>query len=301
MAAEMQDIRILRDRFVDLTYRSFEAMRCNNEVEIRRYNDTHKYTKQAKGRHMRDTILIDLQSWFQLFHPLLNKAISPTESTIDLLHGPKISRACRVLHIHYLVLTMRLSNFGDDEARREKAFDTFGDVFEAIIQHAEEAFSNSSSSNQPPRHLLFSMEHGLIEPLYFTVLKCREPTKRAKALQLLDSCSQEAAWDGPLMTVIAREAVRVETSLHGRMSCDLTGNLELVTPGDDDFRTAAEFIWKFRGDEMAEICRVFAVALLEMDWERRTALVQIHYKGGTVSAVCAAEICPARQSARLDV
>ncbi|ORY15481.1 hypothetical protein BCR34DRAFT_178678 [Clohesyomyces aquaticus] len=260
----MAHVTALRDSFVLLEYRSYQAMRCDRGVP-----DDQTVARKS--------ILEDFQRWFQLFWLVLD-TIFP-EGNEPKPQYDQISKQCRLLHIRYLIMTMRLANQGPS---REIVFDTFEDSFAEIIRHAEALLGAS-----PPR-LLFTMDMELIEPLYFAAMKCREPTKRARALNLLNSCTQEGIWDGPLMAAIARYAVCLEEAL---FETEFPSS-QLHSTKDEYSSSVADRMWNHRRAVNAETCRVSSLALLSVDWKHRTAFVECGHAGGKVRTMCTAATLP---------
>lgn len=260
-------LQALRAKFLCLKFRGLQALN-HSKTES---SAVHVQGQDTHGTHSALTVLFDLKLWFQLFQPALD-AVNSRYSTPSSMVAQTFKQ-CQVLYIHYLTLTMRLSSFCSEA--RETAFDSFETCFDAIVSHAEKLISQG-------QHLHFTLDMGLVEPLYFTILKCREPDKRLAALKLLNLCRQEGAWDGPLMASIAQQAIRVEAALCG---FEQYGEEELAS-GTISLPDCAQVIWNMREDINAERCRVFAVSLPSIDWEHRSALVEFHHHHGTASAIC---------------
>jgi hypothetical protein len=72
---------------------------------------------------------------------------------------------------------------------------------------------------------LFIVEMGIIQPIYFTVLKCSELTKREIALGSLRMCGLTGIWDGLTMKSITEYVVQFQMELATRLSDG--GKLEL--------------------------------------------------------------------------
>ncbi|EON62897.1 hypothetical protein W97_02122 [Coniosporium apollinis CBS 100218] len=90
----------------------------------------------------------------------------------------------------------------------EVVFDAFDDTFRRIVLLSEELlrkkFAGSSANT-------FSIEMGIVYPLYLTAVKCRIVDLRAKAIQLLLSVPQpEGIWDGRVMAKIAEQVKQIE-------------------------------------------------------------------------------------------
>lgn len=266
----VQAFQAIRTQFLCLKFRILQALRYN-EAEDPSSQPCERGFVQGEQNYS-TALMVELQRWFMFFQPALLAAKQIRQ--IKNATNSQMSDECLLLHMHYLILDMRLSCFYPEP--RETAFDYFEGSFDTIIRYAETLI------RERQRHLLFTLDMGLIEPLYLTVLKCREPNKRISALRLLQSCRQEAAWDGPLMTSIARRAIRMEAAL-----TRTDGPEELLPdiPTDYLFDTA-KIVWDFRGDPKAEHCRVSAVALPSIDWERRRAFTEFYHRLGRLSANC---------------
>jgi hypothetical protein len=259
----------LRDKFFCLKFHALQAM-SGDKVEGRSNYLCERDLRQ-KDQQTRNAVLADLQRWFYLFQPALDVAMHPRSTTDSV--NPQLLTECRLLHIHYLILVMRLSSFCPEP--RETSFDNFEASFDALIRHARTLVNEN-------QHRLFTLDMGLIEPLYFTVLKCREPNKRLSALELLNLCRQEAAWDGPLMASVAHCVIRVEAAL------TTTDNLDELLPesANVSLYDSARAVWHFKSSLKAERRRVSAVALPSVDWGRRSALVEFYHSCGRVWANC---------------
>ena len=84
-------------------------------------------------------------------------------------------------------------------------YDVFTNEFEQIVSLAE----SLSTVNRTDR-VFFTMEMGVVQPLYVTVLKCREYTIRHRAIALLKKTGREGIWNGPLAALVAEKAVAFE-------------------------------------------------------------------------------------------
>ena len=269
-------VNLARHSFMCLKYRSYQVLRCDDVATTPGKPSSNG--SQVHNFSIIETFLADLKSWFRLFQSVL-------ESTIDRTHEPnsqdaKLGIECRILLIQYFLLSIRLSNAG--EVARETTYDTLGESFDAIIQHAGAIVGTKQSC-------LFTLDLGIIEPLYYTVLKCREPEKRLRALRLLDSSAQEAAWDGPLMTNIAKCVLFHEAALHGWREDQPSVWTESTS------KCMADYVWGFRDDPSAEMHRIRAVAL-RSSWGSRTAVVEAYHGGGTMEFSCAASSLPLYQA-----
>jgi len=85
-------------------------------------------------------------------------------------------------------------------------------VFDRYLQEFAEITERSSSvlleKNKTPGR--FTLELGLVPPLAWTVIRCRHPQIRRRALSLLEKTPREGLWDPKLVAWLAREAVVLE-------------------------------------------------------------------------------------------
>ncbi|KAF2032079.1 hypothetical protein EK21DRAFT_87459 [Setomelanomma holmii] len=140
----MPNLRLLSDRLTVLEYRGHQAMRLDRAAIA--------------------PTLADLRHWYTFFE--FSSVVDGDHNEIGI--DPMdcyFSGSGRILHIRYMIIYMRLSAFLEAS---ETAFDEYQDSFAVIIQHAEAIVSTTNQK-------MFTMEMELIEPLYFTILKCREP------------------------------------------------------------------------------------------------------------------------------
>jgi hypothetical protein len=100
----------------------------------------------------------------------------------------------------------------------ETIFDEKTQEFAAIIALASTLMKSSYSYISLPQRLSardpvsFTFEMGVIAPLYFVALKCRDGQLRRKAISLLSICTprREGFWDADILTYVARRAVELE-------------------------------------------------------------------------------------------
>ncbi|KAK5457907.1 hypothetical protein LTR20_008654 [Exophiala xenobiotica] len=80
-------------------------------------------------------------------------------------------------------------------SRSEIVFDGYRDHFVAIVEHAEIYLRYNSAGTAADQLLISGLEPGIIPPLYFCAMKCRDPVLRRKAVTLMRSAPrQENLW-----------------------------------------------------------------------------------------------------------
>lgn len=108
------------------------------------------------------------------------------------------------LQLYYTLLSIILRN---PFAPTEMIFDSYTSSFDLILTLCQSLLDSSTPTTQ---HLL-SFDIGVLPPLFFTVLKCREPRIRNEALGLLKlGPEQEGLWQRESMAVYAEWKVAVE-------------------------------------------------------------------------------------------
>lgn len=123
-------------------------------------------------------------------------------------HPDAASHLLLYYHVTRIWLSTRL-------AVAQAAFDAYTYDFEQIIHHAEVYILANADS-------IFTFEVGAIPPLYMTAVKCRIPSLRRKALQLLLKAPQkESIWGAATTAQLAATLMEVEEEGLGLPSpCD---------------------------------------------------------------------------------
>ncbi|PYH28221.1 Zn(II)2Cys6 transcription factor [Aspergillus neoniger CBS 115656] len=121
------------------------------------------------------------------------------------------SRVTSLLRVQYMVtlIWMKTCLAGD-----EMVFDYYKPGFEELVHHAAEFLRpdrgrERKTTCSPPGY--FTLEAGIIPPLYYTATKCRDPLVRREAIRLLHTCPQkEGMWHMKLLAKVAELVVAVE-------------------------------------------------------------------------------------------
>lgn len=140
-----------------------------------------------------------MQRWLQTFDTLLQN--SGTQM------GTRNLRAALLLKIHHTTATVLLRTSLSSEQC----------VFDAHLDHLKSIVSLSASLLEAPGSLeirpSFSMDLGIIVPLYLTVVSCRDPAVRRQALSFLSRLSlsrQEGNWNANDASRVGRWVIYVE-------------------------------------------------------------------------------------------
>lgn len=95
----------------------------------------------------------------------------------------------------------------------EKTFDFFLDEFEDMVSEVEKMSSSLQLKDAEPleiEHIGFTMELGIIHPLFFMAVKCRDWTLRRRAIAQLKKAGKEGVWEGPITAVLAQRIMELE-------------------------------------------------------------------------------------------
>lgn len=198
--------------------------------------------------------LAALRRWACAFESILDGStsrISSAEGARPGVGSGEEAKQYAVLWISYLVIYITLSTCLESD---ESSYDSFQPQFESIVEQAELILKGCVDGTSTERKR-FSFEMNVIQPLYFTSLKCRDSTLRHHAISLLKTSGQEGVWDGKMLGIVAKYVAEHEES----QSC--------VELGSSMFRDEKMVIH--------ESARVHGVALDVLD--RTSGKVHIEY------------------------
>ena len=110
-----------------------------------------------------------------------------------------------LLRIHNYTATVLLAELLHPN---QTIFDAFDDTFQSIVHLSDQLLEYKLGS---PWADTFSVELGVVQPLYITAIKCRVPQVRARAIKLLLAVPhQEGIWNGLVMGKIAEQVKIME-------------------------------------------------------------------------------------------
>ncbi|CCT76098.1 uncharacterized protein FFUJ_11878 [Fusarium fujikuroi IMI 58289] len=149
----------------------------------------------------------DLDCWLSLFkHSYEDIANNDSEESLPLT----------LLRIHHaMAYVMAGTCIAPSD---ELAYDLFKSSFDSVVSlsdHILEAAASVMAADiicgACTEKFSFSADMGIILPLYYTILKCRCPVTRRRALKVLLPVShQEGIWNGPLAAAIACRVIQIE-------------------------------------------------------------------------------------------
>jgi hypothetical protein len=95
----------------------------------------------------------------------------------------------------------------------ESSFDVFEYEFEDMIVQVEKMADDLGMHEGPPldnEATPFTMDLGIIHPLFFIATKCRNWALRRRAAVELRRAGREGVWEGPIMAVVADRIAQIE-------------------------------------------------------------------------------------------
>ncbi|KAH8433436.1 Zn(II)2Cys6 transcription factor domain-containing protein [Aspergillus melleus] len=144
-----------------------------------------------------ETLRLKLQRWKLVF------------TTFQGGESLQSNPAASVLLTFHIAATIMVSTCLSE---RQLSFDDHTSQFRRLVHHARIALTPASDSDrQPHRHTPFTFETGPGLPLYYAVIRCRDPTLRREALALLKQTPQvQAFFKCPSWIRLADMAIRLE-------------------------------------------------------------------------------------------
>lgn len=155
----------------------------------------------------------ELMVSFQIHVMGLLKRLREWDASMTSIEGDLSDRdsvAAKILRVREIYCRLKVSNCLNDGY--ECLWDSYLDDFERLVGLCEGVVPGLRMIGPTAKVTkTFTLDTGVIPTLYFTVLKCRDPHLRRKALALLEGCKhQEGAWNGPLIAHCAEKVVKVE-------------------------------------------------------------------------------------------
>ncbi|KAI9808183.1 MAG: hypothetical protein M1825_004640 [Sarcosagium campestre] len=160
------------------------------------------------------------------------------------LQNPKAQRAIQLLKMHERTLQVDLSIDVASKAANETHYDLFTpeldevlSLAEAVIEKSIEPVDRYSSTRQTAS---FTLDAGIISPLFVIAGTCRDPRIRRKAIRLMRSSPRkEGVWDGMLAARVAERIVSLEEGGLGQV-CSCRDVPEWARLSDVDVKFNAE-------------------------------------------------------------
>jgi len=141
-----------------------------------------------------------LDDWWRAFHQHL---------TIERHQYDKSSNhSVSVLRIWRAAAKIFLSVKHTDA---EEMFDQFQGDFDTIVTLSEAVIEASSVTDTSSRTPSFSFYLGILSPIFLTIIRCRHPIIRRRALDIISSSRRcEGIWDSHLACTVAKQVIDAE-------------------------------------------------------------------------------------------
>lgn len=154
----------------------------------------------------RNEALNTFQGWLDV----LEKHI-PSDAVTLRNHGITASKSILGLILQVKIAMIMLRTCID--CGPETTFDQFNSQFAEMVSRVEDMTRILDLEAGVPldrETVPFSMELGVIHPLFFIACKCRDWDLRRRAIAELKECGKEGVWEGPIMAVVAERIAQIE-------------------------------------------------------------------------------------------
>lgn len=166
-----------------------------------------------------------LESQLHGFH---DKYLAPYTPAADGEPLEMSDHQVSLLRIRYLTALIVISTGLYAE---EIIYDRFLLEFRTVVSLTTDILGRRDPS--PTDHVGFSLDGGIIHPLYLAAAKCRSPEVRRRAIELLYSFpGSEGAWEGPMLARISERVMEIE---EGGL------DMEMVSPDGTELLPIPEF------------------------------------------------------------
>lgn len=180
-------------------YRYWEASSVPSEWLVRRNEAIYTF----------EAWLTSIESFLQDPSPNLNPA-APTTNT-SLILPPHEAKTLLGLRMQVKVALIILKT--SIASPTETAFDVFLPDFVEIVTRIEDLADSLSLPEAAPldnESTAFTMELGIIHPLFIVATKCRDQVVRRRAIKALKRGGREGVWEGPVVAVVAEWVMGIE-------------------------------------------------------------------------------------------
>ena len=171
--------------------------------DLRMYRYWNQSDVPRQWRDRREEAVSTFSDWLNAIEVFLEKTSAPVDA------DERRSLLGLQLQIKVALIMLKMCI----DSKPESTYDTFVADFETIVARVEKLFQSLALVDTKPlgqEHTEFSMELGLVHPLFFVATKCRDWNLRRRAIAQLRKAGKEGVWEGPIMAVLAQKVMRLE-------------------------------------------------------------------------------------------
>ncbi|CZR64709.1 uncharacterized protein PAC_14608 [Phialocephala subalpina] len=197
MPATFSTLAQARDHFI------FNWNRCSHSLDERGMSHTRPDFNDLFSVWQESLSIID--SWSASFESFLS--VNGEKLSENEKKGAGMLQILR--DVGFISLRIERSRFDD-----QTVWDEFCPMYEKIVNLAAEILESNAGVPQ------FTLDMGIIGPLYEVTARCRDPFIRRKAISLLKGAqSQEGVWNSFLTATVAERVVQIEEAGLGEVRC----------------------------------------------------------------------------------
>jgi hypothetical protein len=146
-----------------------------------------------------------IAAWSSAFDALIvQRALDNIKST------PNDTQAIHMLQLQRIFMFIYADIDHSAAAKDETLWDVYYPQFSSLLSHAKTILDAIPKSRRKP---LFSLDSGIVGPLYFVASRCRHPQIRREAIAcLLSTNRQEGVWESQVVGRVAQRVMEIEES-----------------------------------------------------------------------------------------
>lgn len=171
--------------------------------DLRMYRYWNIAAVPAQWQRRRSDAIATFEDWLAAVESFFAK----TDVTLNPYEEKSLLGLRLQIRIAIIMLKMSIDH------KPETCYDAFKSDFDDMVTRVEKLFGSLALVDAKPLDIEtvdFSMELGLIHPLFFIAAKCRDWNVRRRAVALLRKAGKEGVWEGPIMAVLAQKIMRLE-------------------------------------------------------------------------------------------
>lgn len=168
----------------------------------------------------RDEAILNFEAWLGAIESFFrrnsningnNNSSTTTTATTTILLRPQDQKSLLGLRMQVKIAIIQLKTCISSPA--ETSFDAFLPEFDDIVTRIEDLADTLSLREAVPldnESTAFTMELGILHPLFFVAMKCRHAGVRRRAITALKRGGREGVWEGPIVALVMEWVVKIE-------------------------------------------------------------------------------------------